>query len=152
MDDEHEVMEMGIERVLKIAATEAFPNKPDSFFVLKLCQAVTGEADFVCGLKKSALKLKEDLRSVAEKIKDKIPTDNELIQKVEVSDNGSSLNIFILPQQARSENPLKQHLVHSEEISKVKVNTSSIGKNWHHQHRFFLLKSNPELKNALIST
>ena len=130
MDEGHEPMEKGIERVLKTAATEAFPNKPDSFFVLKLCPAVTGEADFVCGLKKFALKLKEDLHIVAEKVKDKIPNDNELIQKVEVSDNGSCLNIFILPRQARSENPLKQHLVHSEEISKIKVNTSSIGKNY----------------------
>ena len=116
--------------MLKTAATEAFPNKPDSFFVLKLRRAVTGEADFVCVLRKSALKLQEDVRRVAEKIKDKIPTDDELIQNVEVSDNGSSLNIFILPKQARSENPLKQHLVHSEEISKIKVNTSSIGKNY----------------------
>ena len=130
MDEEHEPMEKGIERVLKIAATEAFPNKPDSCFALKLRRAVTGEADFVCVLRKSALKLNENVRSVAEKIKDKIPTDDELIQKVEVSDNGSSLNIFVLPKHARSENPLKEQLVHSEEIFKIKVNTSSIGKNY----------------------
>ena len=129
MDEEHKVTEKVIERVVKTAATEAFPNKPESFFVLKLLRALTGEADFVCVLRKSALKLNEDVRSVAEKIKDKIPTDNVLIQKVEVSDNGSSLNIFIPPKQARSENPLKQNLVHSDEIFRIKVNTSSIGKN-----------------------
>ena len=130
MDEGHELMEKGIERVLKTAATEAFPKYSDSFFVLKLRRAMTGEADFVCVLRKSALKLNENVRSVAEKIKDKIPTDNEFIQKVEVSDNGSSLNIFIPPKQARSENPLKQNLVHSEENFKIKVNTSSIGKNY----------------------
>ena len=83
----------GLEDLIKNAASAAFPEKPEVAQKISVCVSKIDTIDYQFIIRPIATRLQLDCSVVLNKIKENLQ-DNPLIHKIEISVNGSFVNIF----------------------------------------------------------